>query len=63
MQTYRSTMEKILAQQEDSTVITNPREPGRTLLRKYSFGASYLKFRTRRFLVNIIRVLVMRKED
>jgi hypothetical protein len=30
-------MEKILKQQENDTVITNPKEPGRTFFRKIAF--------------------------
>ena len=34
MAMYRSPMEKILEQQEENTVITNPKEPTRTFFRK-----------------------------
>lgn len=37
MDIYRSPMEKILKQQENDTVITNPKEPARTFFRKIAF--------------------------
>lgn len=37
MAMYRSPMEKILEQQEENTVITNPKEPTRTFFRKIAF--------------------------
>ncbi len=37
MKVYRSPMEKILDQQENDTIITNSREPVRTLLRKAGY--------------------------
>ena len=37
MDIYRSPIEKILKQQENDTVITNPKEPGKTFLRKIAF--------------------------
>jgi hypothetical protein len=37
MEIYRSPMEKILKQEENNTVITNPKEPGKTFLRKISY--------------------------
>ena len=37
MQIYRNPMEKILKQAENDTVITNPKEPFRTFLRKVLF--------------------------
>lgn len=37
MDIYRSPMEKTLKQQENDTVITNPKEPGRTFLRKIAY--------------------------
>jgi len=40
MKVYRSPMEKILAKQENDTVITNPKEPVRTFLRKVGFTVS-----------------------
>jgi hypothetical protein len=37
MRIHRSSMEKILDQQERDTIITNPKQPIRTLLRKIRF--------------------------
>jgi hypothetical protein len=37
MAMYRSPMEKILEQQEENTVITNPKEPTRTFFRKIAY--------------------------
>ncbi len=37
MDIFRSPMEKILKQQENDTVITNPKEPFKTFLRKIAF--------------------------
>jgi hypothetical protein len=37
MKVYRSPMEKILEQQENDTVITNQKEPLKTLLRKIRY--------------------------
>ena len=37
MDIYRSPMEKILKQQENDTVITNPKEPFKTFLRKIAY--------------------------
>jgi len=37
MALYRSPMEKILEQQEENTVITNPKEPARTFFRKIAY--------------------------
>lgn len=37
MPIYRSPMEKILEQQEENTVITSPKEPGKTFLRKLAY--------------------------
>ncbi len=37
MQIYRNPMEKILKEAENDTVITNPKEPFRTFLRKVMF--------------------------
>jgi hypothetical protein len=37
MDIYRSPMEKILQQDEDNTVITNPKEPAKTLFRKIGY--------------------------
>lgn len=40
MKIYRSPMEKILDKQQRDEVISNPKEPLRTLLRKVSFTLS-----------------------
>jgi len=40
MKVYRSNIEKILDQKENGTVITNPKEPGRTFLRKIAYRVS-----------------------
>ena len=45
MDVYRSPMEKILDQNENNTVITNPKEPGRTFLRKLAYRIACLKNR------------------
>ena len=37
MKIYRSPMEKILEKQEEDTIITNPRQPVRTLFRKIQY--------------------------
>jgi len=37
MDIFRSPMEKILKQQENDTVITNPKEPFKTFLRKVAY--------------------------
>jgi hypothetical protein len=37
MTVYRSPMEKILEQQEENTIITNPKEPVRTFFRKMAY--------------------------
>jgi hypothetical protein len=37
MAIYRSPMEKILEQQEENSVITNPKEPTRTSFRKLAY--------------------------
>jgi hypothetical protein len=37
MVVYRSPMEKILDQNENNTVITNSKDPGRTFLRKIAY--------------------------
>jgi len=41
MDVYRSPMEKILQQQENDSVITNPKEPAKTLLRKIVYRRDY----------------------
>jgi hypothetical protein len=45
MTIYRSPMEKILEQQEENTVITSPKEPTRTFLRKIAYTAACWKDR------------------
>ncbi len=50
MDIYRSPMEKILRQCEDDTIITNPRDPGRTLLRKIVFRYTAWVDRVKRLL-------------
>jgi hypothetical protein len=40
MKVYRSSMEKILDKQENDTIITNPKEPVKTFLRKIRFTLS-----------------------
>ena len=37
MMVFRSPMEKILEQQENETIITNPKEPVRTFFRKMAY--------------------------
>lgn len=37
MDIYRSPMEKILKQDEDNTIITNPKEPAKTFFRKIAY--------------------------
>jgi hypothetical protein len=37
MDVYRSSMEKILKEQENETVITNPKEPWKTFWRKVAY--------------------------
>jgi hypothetical protein len=41
MEIYRSPMEKILKQEENNTIITNPDEPGKTWLRKIAYRYAY----------------------
>jgi hypothetical protein len=48
MTVFRSPMEKILDQQEDETVITNPKERFRTFCRKMAYRAAVWKDRVRR---------------
>jgi len=43
MKIYRSNMEKILDQQENDTLITNPRQPVRTFFRKIHYLFSMWK--------------------
>jgi hypothetical protein len=40
MRIYRSPMEKILDQQEMDTIITDPKQPARTFLRKVQYVLS-----------------------
>jgi hypothetical protein len=55
MMVFRNPMEKILEQQENETVITNPKERFRTFLRKMAFRLAVWKDRIRR--------LFSRRED
>lgn len=48
MTVFRSPMEKLLEQQENETVVTNPAEPFRTYLRKLAFKWAVLRERLRR---------------
>jgi hypothetical protein len=48
MTIYRSPMEKILEQQEENTVITSPKEPTRTFLRKIAYVCSCWKDKLQR---------------
>jgi hypothetical protein len=48
MALYRSPMEKILEQQEENTVITNPKEPARTFFRKIAYTYSCWKDKLQR---------------
>jgi len=41
-------MEKILDEQENETVVTNPKEPGRTFLRKLAYRFEVWKDRLQR---------------
>ncbi len=50
MPVFRSPMEKILDQQEDETVITNPKDRFRTFLRKMAYRYAVWKDRLRRLL-------------
>jgi hypothetical protein len=43
-------MEKTLDELENATVISNPKEPGRTLLRKLAYRAAYWKDRIKRLV-------------
>ena len=42
MTVFRNPMEKILEQQENGTVITNPKEPVRTFFRKVAYRLAVL---------------------
>ena len=48
MTVYRSPIEKILTEKENETVVTNPSEPGRTLVRKISYRLAVWRERVRR---------------
>ena len=48
MKVYRSTMEKILDEQENDTVITNPKARLRTFLRKMRYVLSRWREKIRR---------------
>ena len=48
MKLYRSSMEKIVDEMENATVITNPKERMRTYFRKLGFILSRLADRARR---------------
>ncbi len=48
MTIYRSPMEKILEQQEENTVVTSPKEPTRTFLRKIAYVGSCWKDKLQR---------------
>lgn len=48
MEVYRNPMEKILKEMENETVITNPKEPGKTFLRKTAYRFSYWADRLKR---------------
>jgi hypothetical protein len=48
MKVYRSAMERILDQQENDTVITNPRHRARTFFRKVRFVLSRWAERVKR---------------
>ncbi|MFH0724811.1 MAG: hypothetical protein V2B19_00400 [Pseudomonadota bacterium] len=50
MEIYRSPMEKILKQEENNTVITNPKEPGRTFLRKIAYRYAWWREKFNRLL-------------
>jgi hypothetical protein len=50
MKVYRSSMEKILDKQENDTIITNPKEPVRTFLRKAGFILSRWADKAKRIL-------------
>jgi len=48
MTVFRSPMEKILDEQENETVVTNPKEPARTFFRKLAYRFAVWKDRLRR---------------
>jgi hypothetical protein len=47
MKVYRSAMEKKMDEMENETVVTNPEEPYRTLLRKLAYRWEVIKDRLR----------------
>jgi hypothetical protein len=51
MRVHRSSMEKILDQQESDTIITNPKQPVRTFFRKIRYVLALGKEKVR----NLIR--------
>ena len=50
MTVFRNPMEKILQQQENGTVITNPKEPVRTFFRKVAYRLAVWTDRVRRLV-------------
>lgn len=52
MKVYRSSMEKILDQMENDTIITNSRAPVMTLFRKIGFVLARRADRVRRLFTN-----------
>ncbi|MGD8441132.1 MAG: hypothetical protein PVG53_11385 [Holophagae bacterium] len=50
MTVFRSPMEKVLTEQENETVVTNPNEPFRTFLRKLVYRLAVWRDRLRRLL-------------
>lgn len=52
MKVYRSSMEKILDQMENDTIITNSREPVMTLFRKIGFVLARRADRVRRLFTD-----------
>ena len=48
MEVHRSPMEKILKEQEDATIITNPKDPAKTYLRKLAYIFSIWSDRCKR---------------
>lgn len=50
MTVFRSPMEKILAEQDNGTVVTNPDEPFRTFLRKLAYRIAVWRDRLRRLV-------------
>lgn len=50
MTIFRSPMEKILEEQENETVITNPKEPIRTFFRKLAYRLAVFKDKLQRLV-------------